>query len=164
MNLILAVIAATALGGLPTGTNGVVRVTSDSAFYDNKEGYAYLNGHVFVDDADCQLHADRAYVFTEGTNGLKRVVALGHVALTNGTKRAYGEKASYYRKSGLVVLNAGEGAPAEVRDEAEGGAQVVRGKKIKYWVPTKQVEVQEAWIAAPRGNMSKSGVKDLLGN
>ena len=144
-------------------SGGTAKITSGSAYYDHKEGYAYFSDKVSVEDAEYQLHADRAYVFMDGTNALKRVVAIGHVAMTNGTKRAYGEKATYYRQSGMVVLTASETTPAEVRDEAKGGAQVVRGKKIKFWTGTRQVEVQEAWITAPTSGNAREGIKGLLG-
>ena len=149
-------IAATSV--LPTNdvvraTNAVAkastRITAGSTYYDRKEGFAYFNGSVAVLDPQYQLHADRAYVYMSGTNDLRRIVALGHVAITNETKRAYGAKASYYRESGLVVLYSGEGRVAEVRDETPDGDQVVRGKKIKFWTGTRQVEVVEAEISAP---------------
>ena len=114
---------------------------------------------MFVDDVKYKLHADRAYVFMSGSNDLHRIVAMGNVAITNETKRAYGTKASYYRDPGMVVLYGGEGQAAEVRDETPKGAQVVRGKKIKFWTESEQVEVMEAEISAP----SSGGVKALKG-
>ena len=158
MNLMIAALVAATNAAVST-----VTLTSDRASYDRKEGVAVLSGHVFLDEPEYQLHADRAIVRFEGTNELKKVVALGHVAVTNGTRRAYGEKASYYRKTGLVVLDAGPEAPAEVRDEAEGGAQILRGKKIRFWTGAEQVEVTEAWLEAPRSGMNKDGMKEILG-
>lgn len=168
MSLLFALLfaAAPAVEAVPptsVTTGGTARVTADKAYYDHGEGYAYFCGRVFVDDAEYQLHADRAYVFMDGTNELKRIVALGNVAVTNDTKRAYGGKASYYRKSGMVVLEASEDAPAEVRDEAQTAAQVVRGKKIRFWTKTQQVEVQDAWIPVQRSGVNAKDIKDLLG-
>ena len=165
MNLFFALLFA-ALPTVPVtsvSTGGTARVTAESAHYNHSEGYAYFCGNVFVDDADYQLHADRAYVFLDGTNELKRIVALGNVAVTNETKRAYGGKASYYRKSGMVVLEASDDAPAEVRDEAQQGAQAVRGKKIKFWTKTQQVEVQDAWIPVQRSGAAVKDLKGLIG-
>ena len=165
MSLLLAVLFAAPLAAsdVSVSTGMTAKVTAASAYYDHGEGYAYFNGNVFVDDAEYQLHADRAYVFMDGTNELKRIVALGNVAITNGTKRAYGAKASYYRKSGLVVLDASDVAPAEVRDVAKEGDQVVRGKKIRFWTGTRTVEVRDAWISAPRSGASAKDIKGLLG-
>ena len=144
-------IAATA------AAQGPAKITSASTYYDRKEGFAYFSGKVFVDDGRYQLHADRAYVFMEGTNELKRIVAIGNVALTNENRRAYGAKASYYREPGMVVLYAGEDAPAEVREEHPEGPRVVKGKKIKFWTGSEQVEVVEAEISSP----TRGGIGDL---
>ena len=125
------------------------KISSKKVYYDRKEGYAVFTGRVFVDGEDYQLHAQKAYVFFEGTNELKRVVATGSVAITNDTKRAYGDKASYYRKTGMVVLYGNDKSPAEVRDESKGEDQVVKGSKIKFWIDSEQVEVIDARISAP---------------
>lgn len=139
---------ASAAGSAPVAA-GEAKITSSSVYYDRKEGFAYFSGNVFVNDAKYQLHADRAYVFMSGTNDVRRIVALGHVAMTNDTKRAYGAKAIYYRNPGKVILNAPEGGVAEVRDEAAGEMRVVRGRKIMFWTDSRQVEVLEAEIAVP---------------
>lgn len=147
-----------AVAGLSTNTvavstnavaGGSTRITSGSTYYDRKEGFAYFSGKVTVEDPHYQLHADRAFVYMSGTNDLRRIVAIGRVAITNETKRAYGAKASYYRDTGLVMLYSGDGITAEVRDETPDGAQVVRGKKIKFWTGSRQVEVIEAVIESP---------------
>lgn len=138
-----------------SGTNAVrrvsrpARITSKTTYYDRKEGVAILTGNVHVDDEKYQLHADKAYVFTSGTNDLERIVAIGNIALTNENKRAYGSKVTYYRNRGMVVLHSGEGRPAEVREVKKDGDQIVRGRKIKFWVDSEQVEVVEADITAP---------------
>ncbi len=144
MNLILATMLATA-----TTVGSTAKITAQTTYYDRKEGIASFNGGVTVDDEQYQLHADRAYVFMDESNELKRIVAFGDVAVTNGTKRAYGGKVSYYRDPGMVVLYAPEKGVAEVRDEKPEGAQVVRGRKIKFWTNTEQVEVLEAELSAP---------------
>lgn len=128
---------------------GPPRITSKMTYYDRKEGYAVFSGKVHVDTEEYQLHAQRAYVFFEGTNELKRIVATGNVAITNETKRAYGTKASYYRNTGMVVLYGDDKSPAEVRDEAKKENQVVKGSKIKFWTTSEQIEVVDARISAP---------------
>lgn len=137
------------------------KITSASTYYDRKEGVAIFSGHVHVDDEEYQLHAEKAYVFMDGTNELKRIVALGNVAMTNETRRAYGGKAKYYRDSGLVILYARDDAPAEVREEKKDGDQVVKGSKIKFWVNSEQVEVINAEISAPTQGLGglKEGLK-----
>ena len=84
---------------------------------------------------------------------VRRVVAIGHVAMTNDAHRAYGAKATYSKKNGLVVLYSGDGITAEVRDESKAQPQIVRGKRIRFWIDSEQVEVDEADLtgAAPSG-------------
>ena len=130
-------------------TGRPARITSATTYYDRKEGVIFFDRNVYVDDEQYQLHADRAYVFTEGTNDLRRIVAMGHVAMTNEARRAYGTKASYYRKEGMVVLYGDATRPAEVRDESKVEDQVVKGSKIKFWIDSEQVEVLDADISAP---------------
>ena len=160
--MLLAILFAA--GGVAAGgTVGTAKITSASTYYDRKEGFAYFSGHVFVDDEKYKLHADRAYVFMSGSNELHRIVALGHVAMTNDTKRAYGAKASYYRDPGMVVLYSGDGVSAEVRDETSKGDQVVKGKKIKFWTNSEQVEVLEAELSAPTSGAGLDGLRGTLG-
>ena len=84
---------------------------------------------------------------------VRRVVAIGNVAMTNDAHRAYGAKATYSKKNGLVVLYSGDGITAEVRDESKAQPQIVRGKRIRFWIDSEQVEVDEADLtgAAPSG-------------
>ena len=127
----------------------LARITSDSTYYDRKEGMAVFTGHVHVDDEQYQMHADKAYVFLTETNTLKRIVAIGGVALTNELKYATGAKASYYKEGGMVVLYGGDGVNAEVVDASGAQRQTLRGKKIKFWIDSEQVEVLDATIVAP---------------
>ncbi len=57
----------------------------------------------------------------------------------------------------MVVLYAGDDAPAEVREVHPDGDRVVRGKKIKFWTGSEQVEVLEAEMSTP----SKGGLGDF---
>lgn len=136
------------------------RITSATTYYDRKEGVAILTGKVFVDDDQYKLHADKAYVFMSGTNDLERIVAIGNIALTNENKRAYGAKVTYYRNRGMVVLHGGDGQPAEVREVKSDGDQIVRGKKIKFWIDSEQVEVVESVIDAS-SNLGRDSFKAL---
>ena len=159
MNLILPVLLAAA----STMSGGAVRISSDRTYYDRKEGFACFTGKVSVEDPEYQLHADRAFVYMGATNALQRIVALGNVAITNGTKRAYGAKATYQRENGVVILRADENGAAEVREaDPDGGDRVVRGKTIKFWTGSRQVEVLEAEISAPSQGLSGS-LKGMFG-
>ncbi len=161
------------------------RITSDTTVYNRKEGIASFEGHVYVDDEQYQMHADRVFLFfdadkgsgttnavrrAKGTNDMhraageiRRVVAIGNVAMTNGTHRAYGAKATYSKKNGLVVLYSGDGIVAEVRDESKAQPQVVRGKHIRYWIDSEQVEVDEADLTGAASSGGAASLKKALG-
>ena len=143
-------------------TGRAAKITSDATVYNRKEGIVSFEGHVHVDDEQYQMHADRVYLFLEGTNDLKRIVALGHVAMTNETRRAYGAKATYTKKNGLVQLFSGEGAPAEVRDESKAQDQVVRGSRIRFWIDSEQVEVDAADISGPAPSGGAESLKKVI--
>lgn len=132
----------------PKKASRPARITAATTYYDRKEGVAILTGNVYVNDEEYQLHADKAFVFMNGTNDLERIVAVGNVAMTNENKRAYGAKVSYYRNRGMVVLHSDENRAAEVREVKPDGDQVVRGRKIRFWIDSEQVEVLEAVIDA----------------
>ena len=140
-----------------------IRITSTTALYNRKERYAAFGGKVSVDDRDYQLCADRAYVFTDESNTVQRVVALENVAVTNGFRRAYGAKASYFKKTGMVILQGDGKTPAIVRDESKVDDQTVVGDKIRFWIDKEQVEVLKAHITVPVQGGGAILKKDLLG-
>ena len=144
-------------------TESPAHITADSTYYDRREGLVVFKGHVHVDDVDYQLHADRAYLFLAETNSLSRIAAMGSVALTNGTKRAYGEKVTYHRENGLIVLHGNAQKPAIVADRDDHGQdRILRGRKIRFWVNQEQVEILEADFTAPReGLKNVEGLKGL---
>lgn len=142
---------------------GTTQIKADNVHYDRKNGMSFFSGHVSVADERYQMYADRAYVFMGPSNDLKRVVALGHVAITNDTKRAYGTRATYFREQGFVVLSAGSNGVAEVRNEAPSGAQVLKGRKIRFWTATEQVEVEDATITAPTSGSARDLKKRMGG-
>ncbi len=144
-------------------TGRPAKITSDSTVYNRKEGIASFEGHVHVDDEQYQMHADRVFLFMEGTNELKRIVAIGNVAMTNEARRAYGAKATYSKKNGLVVLYSGNGITAEVRDESKVQDQVVRGSRIRFWIGTEQVEVDDADLSGAAPGGGASSLKKVLG-
>jgi lipopolysaccharide transport protein LptA len=164
-------------------TGRPAKITSDTTVYNRKEGIASFEGHVHVDDEQYQMHADRVFLFFEvdadATNGVRRakgtndvsraagdvrnVVAIGHVAMTNDAHRAYGAKVKYSKQNGCVTLYSGDGITAEVRDESKEQPQIVRGKRIRFWIDSEQVEVDEADLtgAAPSGGAAS--LKKALG-
>jgi len=155
LSLVFAAVLAT--NSVAT-TGSLAHITSDTTYYDRKEGIVVFKGHVHVDDSEYQMHARRAYVFMSVSNTLDKIAAMGSVALTNGTKRAYGEKATFHRGNGLVVLYGTPEAPAVVQEESDKGLRSVRGRKIRFWINREQVEVIEADVSAPQTGGSALGL------
>jgi lipopolysaccharide export system protein LptA len=173
MSLTAILIAAAAVAAAETPTTNAntsaacerppeARITSDSTYYDRKEGLVVFKGRVHVDDAEYQMHSERGYLFLSETNSLRRIVAVGGVSLTNGLRRAYADKVIYRRDNGLVILHGKEGAPATVVEDTVAGERSVRGRKIRFWVNQEQVEVIEADISAPKASGGPGALKDLV--
>ena len=49
-----------------------------------------------------------------------------------------------------------------MRDESKAEDQVVRGRKIKFWIDSEQVEVIDADITAPTSGFGKDGLKKAI--
>ena len=137
-------------------------ITSERTDYDRKEGVVLFDRNVHVDDAQYQMHADRLFLFLEGTNELKRLVAIGHVAITNDDKRAYCARATFNKKLGRVVMYSSDEITAELREEGKKGSDV-KGEKITFWLDSEQVEVENPVITMPGGIGGQGSVKKLIG-
>lgn len=159
MNLtgVLLLAAGAAVGASPS-------VTAKWSCADAGGEYTYLSGDVRVADEACEIHAARAYVFLDGTNELKKVVAFGGVAVTNGVRRAYGDTVSYFSDEGLVVVSADPGRVAEVREGTGDDQATVRGAKVRFWTQTGQAEVLEAEAKTPGQKGARGGFNRTLGN
>ena len=137
-------------------------ITADRTDYDRKEGVVLFDRNVHVDDSQYQMHADRLFLFLEGTNELKRLVAIGHVAITNEDKRAYCARATFNKKLGRVVMYSSDEITAELREEGKKGSDV-KGEKITFWLDSEQVEVENPVITMPGGLGGQGNIKKLIG-
>jgi len=137
-------------------------ITADRTDYDRKEGVVLFDRNVHVDDSQYQMHADRLFLFLEGTNELKRLVAIGHVAITNEDKRAYCARATFNKKLGRVVMYSSDEITAELREEGKKGSDV-KGEKITFWLDSEQVEVENPVITMPGGLGGQGDMKKLIG-
>ena len=137
-------------------------ITADRTDYDRKEGVVLFDRNVHVDDAQYQMHADRLFLFLEGTNDLKRLVAIRHVAITNEDKRAYCARATFNKKLGRVVMYSSDEITAELREEGKKGSDV-KGEKITFWLDSEQVEVENPVITMPGGIGGQGNMKKLIG-
>ena len=137
-------------------------ITAERTDYDRKEGVVLFDRNVHVDDTQYQMHADRLFLFLEGTNELKRLVAIGHVAITNEDKRAYCARATFNKKLGRVVMYSSDEITAELREEGKKGSDV-KGEKITFWLDSEQVEVENPVITMPGGIGGQGSMKKLIG-
>ncbi len=150
-----------------------VKITSERTTYDRKEGVILFDQNVFVNDPEYQMYADQLYVFLDGTNELKRIVAMGNVALTNelvtaGKKELRAgqcAKATYSKASSKLVMYGDENRVARLETVGKDTGSVT-GKKITFWLDSEQVEVEgrpEVILDASRMG-GKDGMKKMLGN
>ena len=81
------------------------------------------------------------FMFLSKSNELSRVVALGHVVVTNAQRSGACAMATYRRRRGEIeMFGDGKGALARLVDGGE-DASVLEGERIKFWVDAEQVEV-----------------------
>ena len=137
-------------------------ITADRTDYDRKEGVVLFDRNVYVDDEQYQMHADRLFLFLDGTNDLKRLVAIGHVAITNEDKRAYCARATFNKKLGRVVMYSSDEITAQLHEEGKKGSDV-KGEKITFWLNSEQVEVENPVITMPGGFGGQESMKKLIG-
>ncbi len=145
-----------------TGRSAVI--TADRTDYDRKEGVILFDRNVYVDDEQYQMHTERLFVFLDGTNDMKRLVALGNVAITNEEKSAWCTKAVYTKTASRLVMYGDEQNPAWLRDAGSkpGDTSEVRGLRITYWIDSGIATVERPVITVP-GLKGSSGPKDIFG-
>ena len=127
-------------------------ITAERTDYDRKEGIILFDRNVYVDDEQYQMHADRLWVFLNGTNDLKRLVALGNVAITNDLKTANCSRAVYNRaEQRIVMFGDGDDKPARLRDAGgkKGDASEVMGGRITYWLESGVATVEDVKVTLP---------------
>ena len=137
-------------------------ITADRTDYDRKEGVVLFDRNVCVNDEQYQMHTDRLFLFLDGTNDLKRLVAIGNVAITNENRRAYCARATFNKKLGRIVMYSSDEITAELREEGKKGSEV-KGEKITFWIDSEQVEVENPVITVPGGLGGKDSLKKAMG-
>ena len=116
---------------------------------------------MFVDDEQYQMHADRLFVFLDGTNDLKRIVAIGNVSITNEARTASCAKAVFTKAASKIVMYGDEASNAKLADPSQRGG-VVEGKKITFWLDAEQVSVEGSSVNLPGGMLKGKDPKKLL--
>lgn len=142
-----------------TGREAVI--TADRTDYDRKEGVILFDRNVCVDDEQYQMHADRLFVFLDGTNDLKRLVAIGNVAITNEEKTASCSRAVYTKATSKIVMYGDDAAFAKLHDSSKKGG-TVEGRKITFWLNSEEMQVEESAVRMPTGSLKAGSPKDFF--
>ena len=150
-----------AKGGATARTGRDAVITSERTDYDRKEGIILFDRNVFVDDEQYQMHADRLFVFLDGTNDLKRIVAIGNVSITNEQRTASCSRAVFTKAASKIVMYGDETANAKLSDPSQRGG-VAEGKKITFWLDAEQVEVEGSAVRLPGGMLKGKDPKKFL--
>lgn len=131
------------------------QITSGRSDFDRENGVALFERGVCVTYADDYvLHADRLYVFLGGSNELSRIVAMGKVTITNDTRVGECASAKFWKKSGEIELFGDEtGARARLTD-LKGGSDL-QGSRIRFWLDSEQVDVEDSAIRVEQGGEGK---------
>ena len=97
------------------GGNIPVHITANKLTAFDKKGLYIFDGDVVATRGDVRLKADKMKVYKDLKSGdIDKIVCLGHVVITKEDKKAEADKATYYAKKSMVVL--------------EGSARVLSGK------------------------------------
>lgn len=134
------------------------RITSRMSDFDRKEGVVMFEGDVFVRYSDdTTMAADRLFMFLSGSNEVARVVALGDVAISNETRYGTCAMATYRRKKGEIEMFwDGKETLAHLVERGQDDSEL-EGTRIKFWIDSEQVEVENSRI----GVRNNEGVQAL---
>ena len=150
---------ATALFKAPAAgeTNACLRIRSAACDIDRDAGVTLFETNVVVTHADTTLCADRVFAFAVASNQLSRIVADGHVAVTNGLRTGACNLAVYRRARGeMVMFGAKDGPKARLAETGE-RANELEGDRIRFWVDSEQVEVENAALATKHDDNKMKG-------
>lgn len=133
------------------------RIRAERSDFDRDAGVVMFENNVLVEYSDdYTMHSDKLFVFLTGSNVLSRIVAIGNVSITNDVRVGTCGMATYLKQAGEIEMYGNEDSLAVLRDGASGG-NAVEGSKIKFWLDTEQVEVENS-----RLNVEQSGGRKVL--
>jgi len=125
--LLLMPLSAFAAPEVSSRNRGPVDVSADRLEADDKAQTLVFSGNAIAIQDDVTIHGDRLTVkYTGEKREIERVVAVGSVRITQGTRVATGEKAILYHTEERIVLT---GSP-KVSD----GANFVHGQEITLYL------------------------------
>ncbi len=118
----------------PKHQSGVIRVHSEALTYSEADRRGDFRGSVTAENPDGTIHADEAQFYltplpkAPQENApqpapqaqLDRIVATGHILITQPGRKGVGEKLVYTADDGKYVLTGSPGNPPKIVDEAKG--------------------------------------------
>lgn len=127
------------------------RLVSVRADYDHQEGVALFDGRVRLDGKEKNraytFTTDRAFAFLSGTNELRRIVALGRVAVESDGRSGTCARAEYHKPlSRITLYGDGPAAPARLVDTTR-RRSALEGARIVFWLDSEQVEVADSRLS-----------------
>jgi len=110
-----------------------VTVRADRLVYFEEGREARYLGNVDLETGGAVLHADQLDVYfskpsASNDSKVERALATGHVVVTEPGRRATGNQAEYFAKTGKVVMT---GGPPTVYDEAQG---FTTGRRLTFFI------------------------------
>ncbi len=136
-------------GGIKAGPTVI---TAERIEFDYKEMVAVFDEDVNVKNEQFVMLADRVLVFLEGTNDVRQLLAMGHVALTNENRSAVCDRAVYTRATQQIVLT------GDAKLQREGDS--VSGDRITIWLNDERMEVSPGTFVISPGTIKE---RDQLG-
>lgn len=122
-------------------------ITGQTSDFDRQAGVVMFEGGVqVVYDTDYTLCADRVFAFMSGSNQLGRVVAVGHVAITNDTRVCTAPMATYRRnRSEIELFGDRQGTLARLVENGD-DRSALEGTRIRFWLDSERVEIEGSSI------------------
>jgi lipopolysaccharide transport protein LptA len=143
--------------------SGGAEIAARRTDLDRGAGVVLFEGDVRVSDPEYSLGADRLFVFLDGTNALKRIVADGNVTLTNGTRSGSCARAAYQKSAGRVTMY-GDGSRRARLVEDSHRRDELEGRRITFWLDSEQVEVDGATLTVDGGMLGgKESALKMMG-
>ena len=143
--------------------SGGAEIAARRTDLDRGAGVVLFEGDVRVSDPEYSLGADRLFVFLDGTNALKRIVADGNVTLTNGTRSGSCARAAYQKSAGRVTMY-GDGPRRARLVEDSHRRDELEGRRITFWLDSEQVEVDGATLTVDGGMLGgKESALKMMG-
>ena len=132
---------------LDSGKEGEISLESKSAVYDQQNGVVMFDREVNVSETGRKFSCDKAYAFIEGTNSVKKVVAVGNVRFSDGLRTGSCPFAVYDRQNAKIEMFS-NGGQAPVIQETGRNKWKLEGEKMVFWIDSEQVEVVKSVITA----------------